>query len=127
MSSLPQLPPEDAREQRLERIKQEAAEKGFVGAPGIRPAGSPFPLVAPEIGYYETPLLKEPQWKWEVPVYFFVGGAAGSSAVIGAMADWVGDDYKLARDARWLAVGGVGLSSALLIADLGRPERFLAM
>src|SRR3954463_16555439 len=97
MSSLPQLPPEDAREQRLERIKQEAAEKGFVGAPGIRPAGAPFPLVAPEIGYYETPLLKEPQWKWEVPVYFFVGGAAGAAAVIGAAANLVGNDSGLVK------------------------------
>jgi hypothetical protein len=43
------------------------------------------------------------------------------------MADWVGDDYELARDARWLAAGGIGVSTALLIADLGRPSRFLNM
>src|SRR3954463_1786228 len=106
MSSLPQPPPEDEREQRLEQIKQEAAEKGFVGAQGIRPSGSPFPLVAPENGYYEMPLLKEPQWKWEVPVYFFVGGAAGAAAVIGAAANLVGNDRALAKDARWLAAAG---------------------
>src|SRR4051812_4303860 len=127
MSSLPQLPPDDAREQRLEQIKQEAAEKGFVGAQGIRPAGAPFPLVAPEKGYYEMPLLKEPQWKWEVPVYFFVGGAAGAAAVIGAAANLVGNDRALAKDARWVAAAGGALSAPLLIADLGVPSRFLNM
>jgi hypothetical protein len=115
------------REQRLGEIRREAESKGIVAGKGLAPAGAPMPRASEQTGYYGIPMLKEPQWKWEVPIYFFVGGAAGSSAVIGAMADWVGDDYKLARDARWLAVGGVGLSSALLIADLGRPERFLAM
>jgi hypothetical protein len=127
MSSLPQLPPEDERERRLQQIKQEAAEKGFVGAQGIRPAGAPFPLTAPENGYYEMPLLKEPQWKWEVPVYLFVGGAAGAAAVIGAAANLVGNDRALAKDARWLAAAGGALSAPLLIADLGVPSRFLNM
>jgi len=127
MSSLQQLPPQDHREQRLEEIRREAAEKGFVGAHGIRPEGAPFPLEAPEKGYYETPLLKEPQWKWEVPVYFFVGGAAGAAAVIGAAANLVGNDRALAKDARWLAAAGGALSAPLLIADLGVPSRFLNM
>src|SRR5205085_2182136 len=52
---------------------------------------------------------------------------AGDGGVIGSMADWVGDDYELARDARWLAFGGAALSGALLVADLGRPARFLNM
>jgi hypothetical protein len=30
-------------------------------------------------------------------------------------------------DARWIAAAGSVISPALLIADLGRPERFLAM
>jgi len=38
----------------------------------------------PERGYYGLPLLKEPVWTWEVPAYFFVGGAAGAAAVVGA-------------------------------------------
>jgi hypothetical protein len=127
MSSLPQLPSEDAREQRLDEIRREAAEKGFVGRPGIRPAGSPFPLTAPDNGYYEMPLLKEPQWKWEVPIYLFVGGAAGAAAVIGAAANLVGNDRALAKDARWVAAIGGALSAPLLIADLGVPSRFLNM
>jgi hypothetical protein len=71
--------------------------------------------------------LKEPQWKWEIPVYFFVGGAAGAAAVIAAVAKHVGADRRLARDARWLAAIGGGLSPMLLTADLGVPRRFLNM
>jgi Polysulphide reductase, NrfD len=56
-----------------------------------------------------------------------VGGAAGAAAVIGAIADYTGADHKLVRDARWIAAAGSVLSPPLLIADLGKPERFLAM
>lgn len=81
-------------------------------------------------GYYALPLLKEPTWTWEVPVYFFVGGAAGASAVIGAAAKRSaldGEAETLSRDARWIAAAGGALSGALLTADLGRPGRFLNM
>src|SRR3954465_5977977 len=77
--------------------------------------------------YYDAPLLKAPVWTWEVPVYFFVGGAAGAAAIIGTVAEWTGTDGTLARDARWIAAGGGPLSAALLTADLGRPERFINM
>jgi hypothetical protein len=77
--------------------------------------------------YYDLPLLKPPVWTWEVPTYFFVGGAAGAAAVIGAAARMSGADAKLVRDARWIAAIGAGLSAPLLIADLGRPARFLNM
>jgi formate-dependent nitrite reductase membrane component NrfD len=77
--------------------------------------------------YHDLPLLKPPVWTWEVPVYFFVGGAAGAAAVLGAAAQLTGGDEALIRDARWIALIGAGLSAPLLIADLGRPERFLNM
>jgi formate-dependent nitrite reductase membrane component NrfD len=77
--------------------------------------------------YYDVPLLKGPVWTWEVPLYFFVGGAAGGAAVIGGIAEWAGANPRLARDARWLAAAGGPLSAALLTADLGRPERFINM
>jgi formate-dependent nitrite reductase membrane component NrfD len=78
-------------------------------------------------GYYDQPLLKPPVWTWEVPLYFFVGGAAGGAAVIGFAAQMTGANPKLVRDARWIAAAGAILSAPLLIADLGRPERFLNM
>jgi hypothetical protein len=47
--------------------------------------------------------------------------------VVGAIADYTGADRKLVRDARWLAAAGAVISPALLVSDLGRPERFLNM
>jgi hypothetical protein len=47
--------------------------------------------------------------------------------VVGAVASYTGADRKLVRDARWIAAAGSVLSPALLIGDLGRPSRFLAM
>jgi formate-dependent nitrite reductase membrane component NrfD len=76
---------------------------------------------------YDLPLLKPPVWTWEVPTYFFIGGAAGAAAVIGAAAQLTNADETLIRDARWIALIGATLSGPLLIADLGRPERFLNM
>jgi hypothetical protein len=122
-----------ATESRLLQIRNQAQRHGRVDASGVKPAGAPFPVASPETGYYGLPLLKEPQWSWEVPIYFFVGGAAASAAVIGTVAHWVGQkegvghDERLARDARFVAAGGAMLSSALLVSDLGRPERFLNM
>jgi hypothetical protein len=116
-----------AREQRLLELRREAELRGEVKARGIRPLGAPFPMASPETGYYGLPFLKEPSWTWEIPLYFFVGGAAGAAAVMGAIADYTGADRKLVRDARWIAASGAAISSALLISDLGRPERFLNM
>ena len=116
-----------ARERRLFDLRREAAEKGRVEGHGVRPAGAPFPKASPQTGYYGIPLLKEPSWTWEIPIYFFVGGAAGSASVIGTVSRWLGNDPKLTRDCRFVAAAGTALSVPLLIADLGRPERFIAM
>ena len=115
------------REQRLTEIRRQADQQGRLQIVGARPAGAPFPQASPETGYYQIPLLKEPPWTWEIPLYFFVGGAAGAAAVIPAIADYTGADRELVRDARWIAAAGSVISPALLVSDLGRPERFLAM
>jgi len=127
---LPELPgrvPDSQSERRLTALRREAAQSGVVLGKGVSPRGAPFPQASPTTGYYGVPLLKEPQWNPEVPLYFFVGGAAGASAVIANMANWFGDDRELVRSARWMAAGGGALSSALLIKDLGVPSRFLNM
>ena len=77
--------------------------------------------------YYGYPALKPPVWTWEVPAYFFIGGAAGAAALIAAVARRTGARSDLVRDARWIAAAGAALSPPLLISDLGRPERFLNM
>jgi polysulfide reductase-like protein len=119
-------PLDQQREGRLLGIRRDA-ERGKLAAKGVRPAGAPFPKASPETGYYGIPLLKPPQWTHQIPLYFFVGGAAGAAAVVSAIGHYVGADRKLVRDARYIAAAGAVISPALLIADLGRPERFLGM
>ncbi|MGI8873392.1 MAG: NrfD/PsrC family molybdoenzyme membrane anchor subunit [Egibacteraceae bacterium] len=81
----------------------------------------------PEVrDYYGRGVVKEPEWTWEVPWYLFAGGMAGTSSVLAATAALSGND-KLARTARYVAAAGTAVSPPLLIADLGRPARFLHM
>ncbi|MGA9528908.1 MAG: NrfD/PsrC family molybdoenzyme membrane anchor subunit [Terriglobales bacterium] len=120
-------PLDSGREGRLDEIRREAQKRGQLDGTGRRPPGAPFPQAGPERGYYGIPLLKQPPWTWEIPLYFFVGGAAGAAGVIGAIADYTGADRELVKHARWIAAAGSVLSPALLVSDLGRPERFLAM
>lgn len=76
--------------------------------------------------YYGTPVVKEPEWTWEVPWYLFAGGLGGASSVMAAAARRVGND-ALADRAVLVAAGAAVASPVLLIADLGRPRRFLNM
>jgi hypothetical protein len=117
----------DRRELRLEEIRREGEVRGQFEIISREVAGAPFPQANAENGYYRLPLLKQPPWTWGIPLYFFVGGAAAASAVIGAIADYTGADHKLVRHARWIAAAGSVLSPPLLISDLGRPTRFLNM
>ncbi|MCZ2858505.1 NrfD/PsrC family molybdoenzyme membrane anchor subunit [Blastococcus sp. VKM Ac-2987] len=77
--------------------------------------------------YYGRPIIKPPVWKTpDVPLYLFLGGAAGSSAILAAVADLT-DRPTLTRVGRLVAGGGSIASVGFLIHDLGRPERFLHM
>lgn len=116
-----------ATEDRLDQLRDEAARLGRVESKGVHPPNAPMPVADAQAGYYGVPLLKKPVWTWEVPLYFFVGGAAGAAAMIGFAAQLAGADRDLVRDARWIAMGGATLSGPLLVLDLGRPERFLNM
>lgn len=119
--------PDEPSERRLVEIRREAESSGKVTAKGVRPSGAPFPMASPASGYYGIPLLKRPAWTWEIPLYFFAGGAAGAAAVVGSVASFTGADRKIVRDARWIAAAGSVISPALLISDLGKPARFLNM
>ena len=81
-----------ASEARLAEIRREAEMRGAAQGSGVRPANAPFPKASPETGYYGLPALKAPQWTWEIPAYFFAGGAAGAAAVIGAVGNLTGAD-----------------------------------
>jgi Polysulphide reductase, NrfD len=93
---------------------------------GIVPGGSPFPQPALAKSYHGNPVLKPPTWTWQVPLYFFVGGVAGISAVIALIAHLFGD-AGVVRAGLWIGFAGALISAPLLIADLGRPTRFLNM
>ncbi len=77
--------------------------------------------------YYGRPVIKPPVWKQpDVPAYLFLGGAAGTSAMLGALADMT-HRPALGIAAHRVAAGGALASVGFLIHDLGRPERFLNM
>ena len=76
--------------------------------------------------YYGRPVLKEPVWQPEIPAYFFTGGLAGASSILGLTARIAGNE-TLARRALYIGAAADLVSPPLLIADLGRPERFLNM
>ncbi len=119
--------PRDPREERLDRLREEAARTGRVTGTGVTASGGPVPPTSVAAGYYGRPILKPPVWTWEVPVYLFVGGTAGMSAVLAAAALWLGHSVLVARTASFVAAAGALISPVLLTLDLGRPSRFLAM
>jgi formate-dependent nitrite reductase membrane component NrfD len=88
------------------------------------------PAVSPAVPtYYDRPLVKPPVWIWTIPTYFFVGGVAGTAMTLGMAGQLIGGRgmRRLDERCRWTGAIGGGLGSALLIADLGRKTRFLAM
>ncbi len=79
-----------------------------------------------EPSYYGLPIIKQPTWKWYIPTYFFLGGVASGSSLIGALAEFFGGEEhrSTVRNARYLSLGLAALCPIPLIVDLGRPERF---
>jgi formate-dependent nitrite reductase membrane component NrfD len=72
------------------------------------------------------PFIHAPVWSWEVATYFWLGGMASGSAFVALACDAAGD-HRSAAIARKVALGAVAPAPVLLVADLGRPERFLNM
>ncbi len=118
--------PDSRNESRLDAIREEAAHTGHATGPGVVATGGPIPSPSGS-GYYNLPLLKAPVWTWEVPLYFFVGGIAGASAAFALAAHIAGRARGLELAALWIALVAALICPALLVADLGRPARFLNM
>jgi hypothetical protein len=76
--------------------------------------------------YHGQPVIKEPIWTWEIPLYFYTGGLAGASAGLAYLSEARGND-ALARRAWAAALAGGTLSPLLLSSDLGKPLRALNM
>ena len=110
-------------ESRLDQLRDEAWQKGVVSSRGVDVAGGPIPSRS---GYYGQPVVRPPVWTWEIPVYFFVGGLGGMSAVI-ALGALLFHRFDVTRAAMWVAAIASVLSPILLILDLGRPHLFINM
>ncbi|TMM33223.1 MAG: polysulfide reductase [Actinobacteria bacterium] len=78
------------------------------------------------LSYYGRPIIKEPVWESDIPLYFFTGGLAGASDLLALGAQLSGNP-RLRTSALAGATAGVAISPYFLIKDLGRPLRFLNM
>jgi hypothetical protein len=122
--------PNSSRESRLDALREEAARTVRAAGAGVAPANGPMPAATgpgTDGGYYNLPVLKAPVWTWEVPLYFFIGGVSGASEAIALAARISARAPSLERAALWIALVGALVCPLLLIADLGRPGRFLHM
>jgi len=111
------------KEQRLDELRDDALQRAVVTGRGVDVAGGPIPR---KPGYYGQPVVRPPVWTWEIPIYFFVGGLGGMSAVI-AFGALLFHHFDVARTAIWVAAIASVLSPILLILDLGRPHLFINM
>jgi hypothetical protein len=110
-------------ESRLDKLRDDAWQRGAVTGRGVEVSGGPIPR---KPGYYGEPVVRPPVWTWEIPIYFFVGGLGGMSAVI-ALGALLFHHFDVARMAMWVAAIASVLSPVLLILDLGRPHLFINM
>jgi hypothetical protein len=112
-------------EEQLESVRDAAWKKGRMQPCDIVPI-SDLARGAAADSYHGNPVLKPPTWTWQVPLCFFVGGIAGISSVIALIGHIVGN-LGVTRISSWVGLAGGLISAPLLIADLGRPSRFLNM
>jgi formate-dependent nitrite reductase membrane component NrfD len=84
-------------------------------------------LMVPEAeftSYYGRPVINAPTWApLDIAGYFFLGGLAGAGSVLAAGADFTGRT-AMARGLKVSSLAAITGSTAALIHDLGRPERF---
>ncbi len=110
-------------EDKLETWRREAKHGGAVTGRGVDVAGGPIPK---RPGYYGEAVVRPPVWTWEIPLYFFIGGAAGMAPLFACAGFFLGM-LELARAALWIAAAGAVISPILLVMDLGRPQLFINM
>ena len=84
--------------------------------------------------YYDRPMLKESVWSIDIPIYYFLGGAAGAALTLGAAIQLASGTRRRERELRkasaachWIGIIGSTAGAGFLIHDLGRPSRFLYM
>ncbi|SMX70642.1 NrfD/PsrC family molybdoenzyme membrane anchor subunit [Brevibacterium linens] len=120
------------------RKKRRRGGRGGPGGPGGRRGGGwknrgaegnrEMPMVEDVefSSYYGRPIVKAPPWGDEIALYLFLGGLAGGSSLLGLGAQ-LSDRPGLRIASRMTAITATGVGGAALVADLGRPERFINM
>ncbi|WP_182875108.1 NrfD/PsrC family molybdoenzyme membrane anchor subunit [Microbispora sp. H10670] len=82
---------------------------------------------APFRSYYGQPVVKQPIWhEPHMPTYLYLGGLSGAAGAMAAAARLAGHD-RLGLAARTTAFTAASAGTAFLVAELGRPARFLNM
>jgi formate-dependent nitrite reductase membrane component NrfD len=77
-------------------------------------------------GYETVPMLKQPKWGWEIALYFFCEGISAGAYLLATLAELLGRGRfrRLSRTGYLTSFATLLPCPPLLIADLGRPERF---
>ncbi len=125
---------------RIGEVSGEAAEQRATHADERLQAVAPQPwaqvpgVAEPSPTYYGRPMLKPPVWSADIPLYYFLGGAAGAALALGAGIQYAfrGDGRmrelrRLSARCHWIGIIGSTAGAAFLIHDLGRPSRFVYM
>jgi hypothetical protein len=93
----------------------------------VRSSASSGALGASSGSYYGRPILQRPTWEpLDIAGYLFLGGLAGASSALAAVASLRGR-RALAGPLEAGAAGAISLSLVALVHDLGRPARFVNM
>lgn len=111
-----------------EQRRRHGEHRGKGPGGGRRRGGEPTRVPEAEFRtYHGRPVLNQIVWKaGDIGGYLFLGGLAGASSVLAAGAECTGRP-GLARPLKYTALAAISGSTAALIHDLGRPERFLNM
>lgn len=96
-------------------------------SPGLSPGSGSDGRGEQYRSYYGHPVLKAPPWhEPNMPLYLYLGGLSGASAVLAATAHLRGHP-RLALSAKITAAAASTAGAVFLVTELGRPERFLNM
>jgi formate-dependent nitrite reductase membrane component NrfD len=129
---VPETPPLGAHEPHPGRGVEQVLPPGTATATPARQPPTGLALahdpqsIQTEPSYYDIPILKPPVWKWEIALYFFLGGLSGGAYALTRLASRFGDERftRLKRIGPTVALATLIPCPPLLIADLGDPKRF---
>jgi formate-dependent nitrite reductase membrane component NrfD len=83
----------------------------------------------PRDAYREVPILQSPTWHHPIAAYRYCGGISSGAYLLGTLAALTGGERlrTMARTAHYVSFAALLPCPPLLIADLGKPERFYHM